>query len=54
MLVTFLGAKMRNRREFLAMAACTAASRSFAATPGRMRRIGWVTAQQPGSLTPYL
>jgi len=45
---------MRNRREFLAMAACTAASRSFAATPGRMRRIGWVTAQQPGSLTPYL
>jgi len=45
---------MRSRREFLVMAACTAASSSFAATPTRMRRIGWLTAQQPGSLTPYL
>lgn len=45
---------MRNRREFLIMAACTAASQSFAATSARMRRVGWLTAQQTGSLTPYL
>jgi putative ABC transport system substrate-binding protein len=45
---------MHNRRELLVMAACAATSRSIAATPGRPRRIGWLTAQQPASLTPYL
>lgn len=45
---------MRSRREFLITAACMAASRSVAATSARMRRIGWLTAQQPASLTPYL
>lgn len=45
---------MRSRREFLAVAAGAAASRGFAATAGRVRRIGWLTAQQSGSLTPYL
>ncbi len=45
---------MRSRRTFLAMAAGTAAIRSFAALPARMRRIGWLTAQQAGSLAPYV
>lgn len=45
---------MHSRREFLIMAACATASPSLAATPGRVRRIGWLTAQQPGSLTSYL
>ncbi len=45
---------MRNRRELLIMTACAAASRSLAATPGRIRRIGWLTAQLAASLSPYL
>lgn len=45
---------MRSRRTFLAMAAGTAVLRSFAAVPARMRRIGWLTAQQAGSLAPYV
>ena len=45
---------MRNRRELLVMTACAAASRSLAATPGRIRRIGWLTAQLAASLSPYL
>ena len=45
---------MSRRREFLALAAGTAAARGFAATAARPRRIGWLTAQQAGSLTPYL
>lgn len=45
---------MPSRREFLIMTACTAASPGLAAPSSRMRRIGWLTAQQPSSLTPYL
>lgn len=45
---------MHSRREFLIMTACTVASPSFATTSSRTRRIGWLTAQQPGSLTSYL
>lgn len=41
------------RRELLVMTACMAASPGFAAAP-RARRIGWLTAQQAGSLTTYL
>lgn len=44
---------MPSRRAFLVMTTCTAASPSLAAS-GRPRRIGWLTAQQPGSLTSYL
>lgn len=52
--VFFRESEMHGRRAFLAMAAGAAVSRSFAATAGRVRRIGWLTAQRPGSLTPYL
>ena len=45
---------MGTRREFLVMTASTLASQAFAATPRRMRRVGWLTAQQAASLTPYL
>lgn len=45
---------MPSRREFLIMMACAAASPGLAAPSSRMRRIGWLTAQQPSSLTPYL
>lgn len=45
---------MHSRRELLIMTACASASRSLAATPGRARRIGWLTAQPAASLVPYL
>jgi len=45
---------MRSRREFLVLAAGTVASPVIANASARQRRIGWLTAQQPGSLTSYL
>lgn len=45
---------MPNRRDVLTQLACAATSCGLARASTRMPRIGWLTAQQPGSLTPYL
>jgi putative tryptophan/tyrosine transport system substrate-binding protein len=45
---------MPSRREVLAQLAGAAATCGVAKASGPPRRIGWLTAQQPGSLTPYL
>ena len=45
---------MHSRRNVLALAAGAVASRATVVRAASARRIGWLTAQQPASFTPYL